>query len=133
MKYLIISLLFGLALSINRVSVHDPSIIKDNGKYYVFGSHLATAKSADLINWTLMSGDYQNPINNPVYGIYKRPSENHLNGLDIMKGIIQVENMEYGHLMYFIIKIMFGVMEAEVHICSTIVHLQLGVVLALDF
>jgi len=68
MKYLIISLLVGLTLSANRVSVHDPSIVKDNGKYYVFGSHIATAKSSDLINWTLMSGDYQNPSNNPVYG-----------------------------------------------------------------
>ena len=68
MKYLIISLIVGLTLSANRVSVHDPSIVKDNGKYYVFGSHIATAKSSDLINWTLMSGDYQNPSNNPVYG-----------------------------------------------------------------
>ena len=26
-----------------RVSVHDPSIIKDNGTYYVFGSHIDAA------------------------------------------------------------------------------------------
>ena len=26
-----------------RVSVHDPSIIKDNGTYYVFGSHIEAA------------------------------------------------------------------------------------------
>ncbi|WNS40859.1 LamG-like jellyroll fold domain-containing protein [Paenibacillus sp. MMS20-IR301] len=37
-----------------NVSVHDPSIIKDNGTYYVFGSHLGAAKSADLMNWTLI-------------------------------------------------------------------------------
>lgn len=40
----------------NRVSVHDPSIIegKDaegNKCYYIFGSHLAFAKSYDLMNW----------------------------------------------------------------------------------
>ncbi len=36
-----------------RVSVHDPSIVKDEktGMYYVFGSHMAWAKSKDLIHW----------------------------------------------------------------------------------
>ena len=36
-----------------RVSVHDPSIVKDpeTGTYYVFGSHKAWAKSTDLISW----------------------------------------------------------------------------------
>ena len=33
------------------VSVHDPSVIKDNGTYYIFGSHMESAKSADLKNW----------------------------------------------------------------------------------
>lgn len=32
-------------------SVHDPSIIKVGDTYYVFGSHLAAAKSTDLRNW----------------------------------------------------------------------------------
>lgn len=32
-------------------SVHDPSIIKAGDTYYVFGSHLAAAKSSDLRNW----------------------------------------------------------------------------------
>lgn len=34
-----------------KVSVHDPSIIKADGKYYIFGSHMAWAKSNDLMNW----------------------------------------------------------------------------------
>lgn len=43
----------------NRVSVHDPSIVKSSdGTYYVFGSHLADAKSKDLINWEQMHTDY---------------------------------------------------------------------------
>ena len=33
-------------------SVHDPSVIKDNDTYYIFGSHMESAKSADLRNWT---------------------------------------------------------------------------------
>ena len=32
-------------------SVHDPSIIKAGDTYYVFGSHLAAAKSMDLRDW----------------------------------------------------------------------------------
>lgn len=43
----------------SRVSVHDPSIVKSNeGTYYVFGSHMADAKSSDLINWTQMNNDW---------------------------------------------------------------------------
>ncbi len=55
---------------IERASVHDPSIAKDmdTGMYYVFGSHLATAKSEDLVNWTQISADYKNTENHPVYG-----------------------------------------------------------------
>lgn len=37
-----------------NVSVHDPSVIKADGTYYVFGSHLAAAKSNDLMSWTLI-------------------------------------------------------------------------------
>lgn len=38
---------------ITRVSVHDPSVVKDpkSGMYYIFGSHLAFAKSRDLMQW----------------------------------------------------------------------------------
>ncbi len=68
MKYIIISLFIGLSLSANRVSVHDPSIVKDNGHYYVFGSHIGVARTDDLKNWVLLSSDYQTPNNNPVYG-----------------------------------------------------------------
>ena len=49
------------AVSANRrVSVHDPSIVKDaaNKKYYVFGSHLASAVSTDMKNWSGNSWTY---------------------------------------------------------------------------
>jgi beta-xylosidase len=32
------------------VSVHDPSVIKVNDTYYVFGSHLAAAKTKNFLN-----------------------------------------------------------------------------------
>ncbi len=50
---------------VSRVSVHDPSIVKGNdGYYYIFGSHLAFARSKDLSNWSYIknnvSTDYKN-------------------------------------------------------------------------
>ncbi len=40
-----------------EVTVHDPSVIKADGTWYVFGSHLAGAKTDDLMNWTLIDSD----------------------------------------------------------------------------
>lgn len=57
-----------LSEGLSRVSVHDPSIFKDKDTYYVFGSHMATGSSKDLMNWTQVSRDYQNITNNSVYG-----------------------------------------------------------------
>ncbi|MEH6438033.1 family 43 glycosylhydrolase [Massilia sp. DD77] len=34
-----------------NASVHDPSVIKVGDTFYVFGSHLAAAKTKDLMNW----------------------------------------------------------------------------------
>ncbi|MBE5883863.1 MAG: glycoside hydrolase family 43 protein [Lachnospiraceae bacterium] len=34
-----------------KVSVHDPSIVKADGKYYIFGSHMAAAVSEDLTSF----------------------------------------------------------------------------------
>ncbi len=39
-----------------NVSVHDPSIIlADDGYYYIFGSHMAAARSTNLIQWEMIS------------------------------------------------------------------------------
>lgn len=38
-------------VAVSRVTVHDPSVVYDKGTYYVFGSHMAWAKSTDLMNW----------------------------------------------------------------------------------
>lgn len=54
---------------ISRVSVHDPSIVKDeNGTYYVLGSHTASASSSDLISWSQINFDYGSPDQTPFYG-----------------------------------------------------------------
>lgn len=47
-------------IEFQNASVHDPAIIKDNGTYYVTGSHMAEAKSEDLINWTSISDSVSN-------------------------------------------------------------------------
>lgn len=41
-----------LDITYKRVSVHDPSVIKVEDTYYIFGSHMAWAKSTDLYKWT---------------------------------------------------------------------------------
>lgn len=38
-----------------EVMVHDPSVIKVGGTWYVFGSHLQSAKTNDLMRWTQIS------------------------------------------------------------------------------
>jgi arabinan endo-1,5-alpha-L-arabinosidase len=51
-----------------EVSVHDPAVIQVDGTYYVFGSHLAAAKSTDLMNWTKIADGVNdsNPLFNKV-------------------------------------------------------------------
>lgn len=52
-------LLFALALSLRaqtvptfaNVTVHDPAIVRDGATYHVFGSHMASASSKDLLAW----------------------------------------------------------------------------------
>jgi arabinan endo-1,5-alpha-L-arabinosidase len=53
-----------ITYSFGNVSVHDPSIIDVEGKYYIFGSHLAGAKSDDLINWSIIGSGVTK--NNPI-------------------------------------------------------------------
>lgn len=48
------------------VSVHDPSIIKIEDEYYIYGSHMTAAKSKDLKTWTSVADGYD--AKNPVYG-----------------------------------------------------------------
>lgn len=39
----------------SNASVHDPAIVREGDTYYVFGSHMASASSTDLMNWTQLS------------------------------------------------------------------------------
>jgi len=55
-------------LSFANVSVHDPSVIRVDGSFYIFGSHLAAARTADLMNWTKLADGVNdaNPLFNKV-------------------------------------------------------------------
>ncbi len=62
-------------INFNDLAVHDPSVIKSGDTYYVFGSHLAAAKSIDLMNWSYITrtdGDVERIANdandqNPLF------------------------------------------------------------------
>lgn len=45
-----------------EVSVHDPSVLKVDDTYYIFGSHLAAAKTKDFMKWEQISSEV-NPAN----------------------------------------------------------------------
>jgi arabinan endo-1,5-alpha-L-arabinosidase len=51
--------------SFSNVTVHDPSVVRDGSRFYVFGSHLAAARSSDLMHWTQLSTE---PVpGNPLF------------------------------------------------------------------
>ena len=57
---------------LSRVSVHDPSIFRDvdeTGKvtYYVYGTHITSAKSDNLADWKTFTNGYKK-TNNTLYG-----------------------------------------------------------------
>ncbi|MFC4389072.1 LamG-like jellyroll fold domain-containing protein [Gracilibacillus marinus] len=53
--------------ALTNVSVHDPSIIAADGKFYAFGTHIDAAKSDDLIHWETFTNGYTTP-GNALYG-----------------------------------------------------------------
>ena len=64
----------GIAVSTlaTGASVHDPSILKVDGTYYIYGSHMAAAYCDDLIKWKMMANGYResNPVFGQIYEVY---------------------------------------------------------------
>jgi len=63
------------AVNFNDIPVHDPSVIRtDDGTFYVVGSHLAAAKTTDLVTWEQVAAgiDLETPdFNaNPLFSNY---------------------------------------------------------------
>jgi arabinan endo-1,5-alpha-L-arabinosidase len=45
----------------SNVTVHDPSVLRVGSTFYVFGSHLASARTTDWLRWSQITGD-TNPL-----------------------------------------------------------------------
>ncbi len=54
-------------------SVHDPSIVNVDGTYYIYGSHMAAARSTDLLTWNRIADGYKtfNPVFGQIYSVYE--------------------------------------------------------------
>ena len=48
------------------VTVHDPSVIRVEDTFYIFGSHLAVASTKDFMNWTQIASSAAG--NHPIFG-----------------------------------------------------------------
>jgi arabinan endo-1,5-alpha-L-arabinosidase len=84
------------------IGVHDPSIIKAGSEYYIFGSHLAAAKSTDLLNWEYISVLSANDRvdESPLFNTYSTEIAEGINWTDGFKGnwaadVIQAPNGKY--------------------------------------
>jgi len=53
----------------SEATVHDPSVLLVDETFYVFGSHLSSAKTTDMMNWTQVSSEVtaNNPLFNNVF------------------------------------------------------------------
>ena len=53
-------------------SVHDPSILKVDDTYYIYGSHMSAASCTDLLTWRFTANGYRaaNPIYGQIYDVY---------------------------------------------------------------
>lgn len=61
-------------ISSPSVSVHDPSILRVGDTYYIYGSHMDSARSTDLVTWKRMSAGI-NKGNVIFGGIYDKYDE----------------------------------------------------------
>ncbi len=55
-------------------SVHDPSILKADNKYYIYGSHMSCASCEDLKTWRFVANGYRdsNTVFGQIYEVYDK-------------------------------------------------------------
>lgn len=82
-----------------NASVHDPSVMLADGTYYVYGSHMQAAKSADLQDWKLFSKLDKCTLQ-PNYGLeFKEAMTFAQTGTFWAPDVIQLDNGRY--YMYY--------------------------------
>lgn len=84
------------------IGVHDPSVVKAGNDYYIFGSHLAAAKSSDLINWQYISilSENDKVDESPLFNTYSSEISEGIAWTDGFKGnwaadVIKAPNGKY--------------------------------------
>lgn len=85
-----------------EVSVHDPAIVEgEDGEYYIFGSHLAVAKTDDLMNWTYVNQGVKddNPVIPDVYHVMEDAFEWSHSNTFWAPDVVKSRNGKY--LMYY--------------------------------
>lgn len=90
------------SVAFENIGVHDPSVVKAGSEYYIFGSHLAAAKSTDLVNWTMVSSlSANNTVDeSPLFNTYSTEIAEGIAWTDGYKGnwaadVIQAPNGKY--------------------------------------
>ncbi len=84
----------------NSYSVHDPSVIKTDGAYYVFGSHLDAAKTTNLQTWEAVSQPNGDMDASPLFDVYTTVAAEGIEWTDGFVGswasdVIEAPNGEY--------------------------------------
>ncbi len=61
----------------NYAGIHDPSVVYDSSSkyYYIYGTHLGTARSADMQSWSGLSSDFFGIVNNSGDVVSAQPTQ----------------------------------------------------------
>lgn len=90
------------------VSVHDPSIIKDNDKYYIFGTHMEAAASDDLTSFKSFASGvnasnplFDNLFDDPENGAFSFVGEYENGGYAVWAPEVIYNKKMNKYVMYF--------------------------------
>ncbi len=80
------------------VSVHDPSIFLDrDGKYYIVGTHITSAESDDLFNWTQTDESFRNALSSETMSSIREYNDDFSAGSPV--GYLWAPDMIYNEAM----------------------------------
>lgn len=81
-----------------NVTVHDPSIFLDkDGKYYIVGTHITSARSDDLFNWTQTDTEFRNALSSETMSSIRAYNDDFAAGSPV--GYLWAPDMIYNEAM----------------------------------